>query len=80
MDAEETCFGARYLAALALTLLVEISVALLVHHRKPFAASRAQLMQTVVLVNLMTHPVLNYLLWLNAWMQWIDFPSMVVNP
>jgi hypothetical protein len=69
--------GIAYLKGLVLTLLVETIVALLVHHRVPLAASRVHLLQTVVLIDLMTHPLLNYLLWLNAWMQWIPFESMV---
>lgn len=70
-------FGPAYLKALVLTLLVENGVALLVHHRIPLARSRAQLVLTVVLINLMTHPLLNYLLWLNAWMQWMGFVPML---
>lgn len=70
-------FGTAYLKALALALLVENGVVLLVHHRIPLARSRAHLVITVVLINLMMHPVLNYMLWLNAWVRWMGFALML---
>jgi hypothetical protein len=67
----------NYLATLALTVLVETIVALLFHHKERWTTPRRVVVRVVVLINLMTHPALTYLLWLNAWMEWMAYPLSV---
>ncbi len=67
----------QYLAALALTVLVETGVALVFLHRARWTASRGLVIWAVVLVNLITHPALTYVVWLNAWMKWMPYPIAV---
>ena len=61
-----------YFLALALTLVIEVGVAVL------FGYGNYVALKTVVLVNLMSHPLLTYLLLFNAGMGFLDFETAVI--
>ncbi len=60
-----------YLAALSLTMVIEVAVAALWGYRSYFA------IRTVILANLMSHPLLTYLLWVNQYFRILDFRASV---
>jgi hypothetical protein len=60
-----------YLATLVATITIELCVALLLGYRSPAA------WRTVIVMNLMTHPLLTYILWVNAYMRFADTVTLV---
>jgi hypothetical protein len=61
-----------YFASLVDTIVVEICVALLFGYRSESA------WQTVILMNLMTHPLLGYILWINSYVSFADTTLLIV--
>ena len=60
-----------YVAALVATITIELCVALLLGYRSPAA------WRTVIMMNLITHPLLSYILWVNAYMKFADTVTLV---
>jgi hypothetical protein len=61
----------NYLASLVITITSEICVAILFGYRTESA------LRAVILVNLITHPILGYMLWINAYEDLIDMGVLV---
>jgi hypothetical protein len=55
-----------YLATLVATITIELCVALFLGYRSPAA------WRTIVVMNLITHPLLTYILWMNAYLGFAD--------
>jgi len=64
---------ANYILALVLTIVVEIGVAAALPHNTNVSA------RTIVLVNLMSHPLLHYVLWTNHYAQFmtVTWPVLI---
>jgi hypothetical protein len=60
-----------YVASLVITITSEICVAILFGYRTELA------LRTIVLVNLITHPVLGYMVWVNAYEDIINMGVLV---
>jgi hypothetical protein len=62
----------NYLASLVTTIVIEICVALLFGYRSESA------WRTVILMNLMTHPLFAYILWINNYVRFADTALLIV--
>ncbi len=61
-----------YLSSLVITIVIEICVALLFGYRSEAA------WKTVILMNLMTHPMLTYLLWIDSYAGFLDSTILLI--
>jgi len=64
--------GIDYFLTLILTIIIEVGVAILFGYRS-YVAIRA-----VVLVNFISHPLINYLLWLDGYSGLVDYTTLLV--
>ncbi len=61
----------NYVATLVATIVIELCVALLLGYRSAAA------WRTVIFMNLITHPLLTYILWVNAYIKFADTVVLV---
>jgi hypothetical protein len=62
----------NYFSSLVITIVIELCVALLFGYRSEAA------WKTVILMNLMTHPPLTYILWINSYAEFADAGRLLI--
>jgi O-antigen/teichoic acid export membrane protein len=65
-------FVSNLILALALTVVIEIIVAILLGYRKKWE------LLTIVLINVITNPILNYILIVNSYFNWLSINIFIV--